>query len=82
MQTVPNGLNLDHVRQHLMTIEGVRNAEHVHLWQLDDQMTFFEGHILVTEGVDGSKIKGLIRDALIERFQIDYSTIELKWDKG
>lgn len=82
MQAVPDSLDLDEVKEHLKTIDGVKAADHIHLWQLDDERTFFEGHLLVEKGIDFSEITEVIRAALVGKFQIDHSTIELKWDTG
>ena len=58
----------------------MKDAEHIHIWQLDDNTIFFEGHILVSDKTSGSEIKSVIRSTLAEKFQINHSTIELNWE--
>ncbi len=82
MQAVPDNINLDSVREQLLEVEDVIDADHIHLWQLDDTTTFFEGHVQIAKNGDSSTIRNRIRDTLVERFQIDHSTIELKKKRG
>lgn len=81
MQAVPKGFDIEEIRRQLMTIDCVVDAEHIHLWQLDDKRVFFEGQISVV-GDPGTydEVKKLIKSQLRQRFQIDHCTVELIWE--
>lgn len=76
MQATPPHIRIDEVRASLEAISGVTQASHIHVWQLDDQRTLFEGHFTVeTESVERTKRE--IRQVLNEQFGISHSTLEI-----
>ncbi len=77
MQAVPDHICMGDLKSELLKIESVISSEHIHLWQLDDKKTFFEGHIEVSESSDreGTRIK--IKELLKEKFKVAHSTVEL-----
>ncbi len=82
MQSVPSGIDLDFVREQILTLDGVEDADHIHLWQLDDKKVFFEGHLVIAAGADSTEVKRLVRDQLIQKFQVDHATIEVHKTKA
>jgi cobalt-zinc-cadmium efflux system protein len=45
MQFTPPGINIEEVAAKVMSIEGVKNIHHVHVWQLDENDLMLEAHI-------------------------------------
>jgi len=78
MQAVPDGVDLQKVRRSLISIEGVEDASHIHLWQLDEKMTFFEGHILISATAEQKNISHKIRALLKDEYSVGHTTLELK----
>jgi len=78
MQAVPDGVDLQEVRLKLIEIDGVEDASHIHFWQLDENMIFFEGHILISDLARQQDISYRIRTLLEERYSVQHMTIELK----
>ncbi|MBN58338.1 cation diffusion facilitator family transporter [Thalassolituus sp. UBA3500] len=75
MQAVPEGISINDIKCTLNDIEGVDQVEHVHVWQLDENRLFFEGHLSL-RGTDRATIKSAVRSALKQNFGITHCTIE------
>ena len=75
MQAVPEGVSINDIKSTLNDIEGVDQVEHVHVWQLDENRLFFEGHLSL-RGTDRTTIKSAVRSALKQNFGITHCTIE------
>lgn len=75
MQAVPEGISINDIKCTLNDIEGVDQVEHVHVWQLDENRLFFEGHLSL-RGTDRATIKSAVRSALKQNFGITHYTIE------
>ena len=71
MQAVPEGISINDIKCTLNDIEGVDQVEHVHVWQLDENRLFFEGHLSL-RGTDRATIKSAVRSALKHNFGITH----------
>lgn len=49
MQFTPSHIDIEEIAQELMSIKGVKNIHHVHVWQLDENVILLEGHIDMEE---------------------------------
>ncbi len=80
MEGTPKNLELEDIRSTVEELEGVEEMHHVHVWSLDETRVALEAHIVVT--VDKLKevelIKGNVKLALKEEFDIFHSTLEFE----
>jgi len=65
LEKTPQNINIDHLKKHLQTIEGVDDIHHVHVWSIDGYNNYATMHI-VTKSKDIKKIKEKIREELEE----------------
>ncbi len=80
MQGAPSHLSVPEIKARVESLEGVREAHHIHIWQLDDRRIFFEAHVVI-EDVALSEIESIkkrVRECLREEFKISHSTIEVE----
>jgi cobalt-zinc-cadmium efflux system protein len=89
MQSAPEGLDLQKVRQDLERIRGIANIHHVHAWNLDDQSVHFECHVDICEDLRLSEAENIHREiesVLEDKYHVHHVTIqfEFKWchDRG
>ncbi len=68
-------LDTEHIREHLMELEGVEDIHHIHIWTLDGQSHCATMHVVTAE--DPHKIKDSIRHHL-EEWNIGHTTLELE----
>lgn len=53
LQAVPRGMSIDHIKQDIETLPGVKGAHHLHVWQLSDTKLVSSIHIQVDTDIKG-----------------------------
>lgn len=81
LQAVPADIDIEHINQRLLLVDGVQSSHHVHVWSLDGEHHVFTTHIVVDE--DASReaafaVKQKCREALSE-FEFTHITIETEF---
>ena len=80
MDSAPKGLDYDGVVETMQAVKGVADVHHVHIWNIDEQRTALEAHVLVSnysmEVVD--EIKERIKHELDEAYGIHHTTLEME----
>lgn len=75
LEKIPEGLNLDEIKEHLTEIDGVLDVHHIHIWSIDGSKNYATMHI-VTNG-NSSEIKRAVKEELHEH-GIVHATLELE----
>lgn len=75
LEKAPNGMSPEHIKEHIMEIDGIEDAHHIHVWSLDGQNNFATMHIVTNK--DAAEIKEKVRKELLE-IGIFHSTLELE----
>lgn len=75
LEKSPPNLNLNEIKAHICSIDGVDDVHHIHLWSLDGITNIATMHI-VTD-IESTLIKGRVREEL-EEFGISHSTLEIE----
>ena len=65
LEKTPQNIDINHLKEHLKSIEGVDDVHHIHIWSMDGFNNYATMHI-VTKSTDVKSIKGKIRDELKE----------------
>jgi len=81
MQAVPENISIEDIQGKLETINGIKSADHIHVWQLDDEKLFLEAHILLdhSDSEKSELAKDESNKILKEQFGISHTTIETKF---
>ncbi|MFC4349544.1 cation diffusion facilitator family transporter [Kordiimonas lipolytica] len=74
MQAVPEGLDIKVMQNELEKLDHVKSVSHIHVWQLDENKLFFEGHAQIAGNIE--ETKKLMRSLLETQFKITHCTIE------
>ena len=74
-EKVPAAVDAEKIRQHLLSIDGVRDVHHIHLWSLDEHRHCATLHIVTDR--EGPQIKEAVRAELCEH-GITHATLELE----
>lgn len=80
MQSTPDNIDLEELKNQIEKIEKVSNIHHVHIWKLDDTSIHFEAHIEVSENMDMNEmnlIREKIEDVLKKQFEINHITLQI-----
>lgn len=80
MQSVPEGIQVNKVKQTMNKETHVKDVHHLHIWQLDDKKLCLEAHVVIEREVLSKieEIKISLRKVLKKQFNIDHSTLEIE----
>jgi cobalt-zinc-cadmium efflux system protein len=81
MESTPGHLNLDEIVDEVKSISYVRDAHHLHVWQLDEHHLALEAHVVIDQSDTAvmEHVKRSIKQRLAERFDISHSTLEFEF---
>lgn len=74
-EKLPNGIQIDEIKEHLVHIDGVIDVHHIHIWSLDGNTNYATMHIVTNENT--KEIKNKIKEEL-EEHGISHSTLEFE----
>lgn len=77
MLAAPSGSDPAAVLSALRDLPGVRQAHHLHLWQIDERRSAASVHLVVDDGAHFATTRAA-REMLAHRFHIAHSTIEIE----
>ncbi len=72
---IPNGIEIDEIKEHLAEIDGVLDVHHIHIWSMDGVQNYATMHI-VTDG-DHLTVKNAVKEEL-RQHGIVHATLELE----
>lgn len=77
----PRDIDITVLVNDILSVEGVEDVHHVHLWELDEENRSFESHVVVSSDgfVEADKTKRAVK-AVLERYGIRHSTLELEFE--
>ena len=75
LEKAPDNIDLDEIKEHILSIQGVIDVHHIHLWSLDGQNNYITMHVVTS--ADPHEIKHKIREELQEH-GVGHATLELE----
>lgn len=82
LEGVPDDVDLDEVRGHVMGIEGVLDVHDLHVWQLTSGVPVMSAHVVVSDEAFAAGGPGRVLDALSEcladHFDVAHSTFQVE----
>lgn len=78
MQFTPEEIEINKIAAEIVTIQGVKNIHHVHVWQINDHDLMFEAHIDLSDDLKVSGFESILKDikAVLLKNGISHSTIQ------
>lgn len=76
----PSDIPTASVLEEIRTVNGVTDVHHLHFWQMQEHENALEAHLVIEAGRwdHADTIKQAVKDALMQRFGISHSTLELE----
>jgi cobalt-zinc-cadmium efflux system protein len=77
---VPEGINLQQVKQTIATLTGVKDFHHIHVWAISTKENALTGHLVVEKNADMNaieKLKHTVKHEL-EHLNIRHATLEIE----
>lgn len=78
MMGVPEGINLEQVRQALASVPGVQDVHDLHVWALASSQAAMTAHLLVDKDVDVHAVRHAAGILLSERFGLGHATLQVE----
>ena len=80
MNAVPDHIDLDNVRSHLLSINGVQNVHYLHAWPLGSSGVSFSCHVVVPDQLVSrtEKLSEQIRHSIFHTFGIDHPVLQFE----
>lgn len=76
LEKIPNGIEIQELKEHLLEIENVKDVHHIHIWSMDGFNNYATMHI-VTDLKETNELKHKVKEELKEH-GISHTTIEIE----
>lgn len=77
-ESVPRGMHVQAIRDHILTTPGVRDVHDVHVWQLTRGAPVFSAHVVVDDEAQAGDILTRLQTCLSQHFDVEHSTFQLE----
>ncbi len=77
LDAVPKHINLEKVREYLLTQKGVENVHDLHIWSMSTTKVALTAHLIVPEGINDNFI-GDLQHELENKFGIRHTTLQIE----
>jgi cobalt-zinc-cadmium efflux system protein len=78
MESAPRGMDVDEVREAMVSVSGVVAVHDLHVWTITSGMDSLSAHVVMKDGQSHVDLLGRVRQVLRERFSIDHQTIQIE----
>jgi cobalt-zinc-cadmium efflux system protein len=78
LEATPRGIDLDHVRQHIVDVDGVADVHDLHAWTITSGVNVLSAHVVLEPGADGPSVLDELCRCLSGDFDIEHSTFQLE----
>jgi cobalt-zinc-cadmium efflux system protein len=78
MESTPKGVDMDHVRQHILDAPGVVDCHDLHAWTITSGMNVVSAHVVLEKGADAARALAELSDCLADDFDIEHSTFQIE----
>ena len=78
MEGTPKGVDMDHVRRHILEAPGVVDCHDLHAWTITSGMNVVSAHVVLAKGADAAAALDALCECLADDFDIEHSTFQLE----
>jgi cobalt-zinc-cadmium efflux system protein len=78
LEATPKGVDMDHVRRHILEAPGVVDCHDLHAWTITSGMNVVSAHVVVANGADTAATLDALCACLADDFDIEHSTFQLE----
>lgn len=78
LEATPKGIDMDHVRQHILDAPGVIGCHDLHAWTITSGMNVVSAHVIVADMADPAVTLDALCECLSDDFDIEHSTFQLE----
>jgi cobalt-zinc-cadmium efflux system protein len=78
LEATPRGVDMDHVRAHILDAPGVVDCHDLHAWTITSGMNVVSAHVVLAEGAEAAAALDALCACLSDDFDIEHSTFQLE----
>ncbi|HEY3334927.1 MAG TPA: cation diffusion facilitator family transporter [Candidatus Limnocylindrales bacterium] len=78
LESTPKGVDMDHVRRHILEAPGVVDCHDLHAWTITSGMNVVSAHVVISEDAAPSRVLDALCGCLSDDFDIEHSTFQLE----
>ncbi|MEO5965107.1 MAG: cation diffusion facilitator family transporter [Candidatus Limnocylindrales bacterium] len=78
LEATPKGVDMEHVRAHVLDAPGVIDCHDLHAWTITSGMNVVSAHVVLEEGADPATALDALSECLADDFDIEHSTFQLE----
>jgi cobalt-zinc-cadmium efflux system protein len=78
LEATPRGVDMDHVRRHILDAPGVVDCHDLHAWTITSGVNVVSAHVVLGEDADPAAVLDALCACLSDDFDIEHSTFQLE----
>ena len=78
LEATPKGVDMAHVRRHILDAPGVVDCHDLHAWTITSGMNVVSAHVVLAQGADAGRALTALSTCLADDFDIEHSTFQLE----
>lgn len=78
LEASPKGMDMAHVRQHILDAPGVRDVHDLHAWTITSGMPVLSAHVVLEEAAPSAPALDSLSRCLADHFDVEHSTFQLE----
>ena len=78
LEATPKGVDMDHVRRHILEAPGVVDCHDLHAWTITSGMNVVSAHVTLADDADPAATLDALCACLSDDFDIEHSTFQLE----
>lgn len=78
LEATPKGVDLDHVRQHILEAPGVVGVHDLHAWTITSGMNVVSAHVVLGPDAEAGAVLDHLGTCLQDDFDVNHSTFQLE----
>ena len=81
LEATPKGVDMDHVRRHILEAPGVVDCHDLHAWTITSGMNVVSAHVVLAQGADPGTVLDTLCACLSDDFDIEHTHVPAR-DRG
>jgi cobalt-zinc-cadmium efflux system protein len=77
MEGAPEGIDVSDVGRAMVAVPGVREVHDLHIWTVTARFPALAAHVVTEPGEDVDEVRTRIEKVLIERFELEHTTLQV-----
>jgi cobalt-zinc-cadmium efflux system protein len=77
LEAAPAGTDVEAIEEAMRSQSGVRDLDHLHVWEIDASLPSLSAHVLVDSDADCHAIRRALAELLLDDFGIQHATLQV-----